>query len=146
MLVGQHRFSFCAVALICFGNGEHAGDGIAKIDGPAEPEVHTGCQPANLAADFSNHAANQQTMTDLAPKPLGSGEVFIVMNRVHIPADFAECYRVILGEGSGNRKNITSLETPNGLLSNVRHSGFSGISVWQLLDQPRASRRRSTHE
>ena len=90
MLIRKHRFGPGPVTLIHLGDGEHTGDGIAKIHRPAEAKIHAGRQPTDLPAHFRDHSSNQQTMTDLALQVLRLREFIAVMDRILIATDLAE--------------------------------------------------------
>jgi hypothetical protein len=87
-------------------NRQAAGNGLADVDRFFELKSRLRSQPADLTADFRNHAGHQKTVTDPAPKILRPAEPFLKMDRVVISGDVGKPDHILFREGPGDGKRI----------------------------------------
>jgi len=106
LLVLENGFGFGAVAVVEFGDGEAAFDGIAEIDWLFEAKIHFRGEPADLSADFGEHACDEEAVADAGAKILCRGEAVVEMDGVVVPADFGHSHRVLFGERAGDGEGV----------------------------------------
>ncbi|MDD4998353.1 MAG: hypothetical protein PHI99_09385 [Syntrophales bacterium] len=92
------RLGFSGFFNLC--NGYRALDFLIKINRLDELVTHAGRQPTDLPAEFADHGANQQPMTNQAVKSFRLDPSEVVMNRIVVPGQIAELLRFLFFEGS----------------------------------------------
>ena len=100
LLVLEDRFGFGPITVVNLRDGHGTFYDVPKIDRALETKSHSRGQPADLSANFRDHAGHQESMTNAGTKVFCAGEAIIKMDGIIVSTGVGKGEGVLFGEGA----------------------------------------------
>lgn len=118
MLVRVDGLALGATAIVDLGNRKAALDRIVEVHRLVEFETHPRRQPPKLSADFGHEARGKKTVADEPREVFLLRVTAVIVDRIEIAADVAECSGILGSEAAGDGEGIAGSETGDGFMAN----------------------------